>query len=273
MGQTSSKQETTSSSQPSLADWTMNTPSKLTPDDRNTFELLLQMGYSAQDALQQMTQPPVVTPSVNGNTEASNTTPTMTVSSTVPPMVQEGSQGPPSVSVKTEKPDEEETRRQPRPLPPPAFSDSTPYNVIALSARPTLDMLWKHYNPTGPFNTQGFSQLNKGDSIDIMDIEKASIIRCDLQGQTAYILSYGKLGDNPGVSINSTQVYFPDELIKSANDVVLDLTGEDITTNSNSNGAANGTPTTNATREEQVPQDGTGQRLSGQKRKTQALGT
>ena len=86
----------------------MNTPSKLTPDDRNTFELLLQMGYSAQDALQQMTQPPVVTPSVNGNTEASNTTPTMTVSSTVPPMVQEGSQGPPSVSVKTEKPDEEE---------------------------------------------------------------------------------------------------------------------------------------------------------------------
>ena len=93
------------------------------------------------------------------------------------------------------------------------------------------------------------------------------------EGQTAYVLSYGKLGDDPGVSINSTQVYFPDELIKSANDVVLDLTGEDITTNSNSNGAANGTPTTNATCEEQVPQDGTGQRLSGQKRKAQALGT
>ena len=41
----------------------MNTPSKLTPDDRGTFELLLQMGYTAQDALQQMTQPPVATPS------------------------------------------------------------------------------------------------------------------------------------------------------------------------------------------------------------------
>ena len=178
----------------------------------------------------------------------------------------------PLTAVNTEKPEEEETRRQTRPPPPPAFSDSTPYNVIALSARPTLGMLWKHYNPTGPFNTQGFSRLNNGDSLDITDIEKASITCCNLQGQLAYILSYGKLGNDPGVSINSTQVYFPDELIKSADDMVLDLTGGNTTTSNNSNGAANGTLTTNATREEQTQRDGTGQRLSGQKRKTQAQG-
>ena len=275
MGQIGSKQETTPSSQPPPADWTMNTPPKLTPDDRKTFELLLQMGYSAQDALQQMTQLTVVTPSVEGNTEASNTTSTTAASSTVPQMVQEGSQGPPSTSVKTEKSDEEETRSQPRPPPPPppAFSDSTPYNLIALSVRPTLGMLWKHYNPTGPFNAQGFCQLNTEDGIDITDIEMATIAHCNLEGQAAYVLSYGDLGDDPGICIDSTQVHFPDELIKSAKDVVVDLTDEDITTNGDSNGAMNGTPTTNATCEEQVPQDGTGQRLSGQKRKSQTQGT
>ena len=237
----------------------MNTPSKLTPDDRGTFELLLQMGYTTQDVLQQMTQPPVATPSANGNMEASNTTPTATALGAVPPMVQEGSQRPPSNSVNIEKPEQEETRRQTRPPPPPAFSDSTPYDVIALSARPTLGMLWKHYNPTGPFSMQGFSQLNNGDSLDITDIEKASITRCNLQGQLAYILSYGKLGNNPGVSINSTQVHFPDELIKSADDMVLDLTGGNTTTSNNSNGAASGTLTTNVTHEEQTQRDGTGQ--------------
>ena len=269
MGQTSSKSKTTSSSQPPPIDLTMNTPSKLTPDDRGTFELLLQMGYTAQDALQQMTQPPVATPSANGNMEASNTTLTATTPGAVLPMVQEGSQRPPSNTVNTEKPEEGETRRQTQPPPPPAFSDSTPYNMIAFSARPTLGMLWKHYNPTGPFSMQGFSQLSNEDSLDITDIEKASISRCNLQGQLAYILSYGKLSNEPGVSVNSTQVHFPDELIKNANDMVLDLTGGSYGTSNNSNGAANGTLAMNATREEQTQQDGTGQRLSGQKRKSQ----
>ena len=184
-------------------------------------------------------------------------------------MVQEGSQRPPSSTVNTEKPEEEETRRQTRPPPPPAFSDSTPYNVIAFSTRPMLGMLWKRYNPTGPFNMQGFSQLNNGDSLNITDIEKASITRCNLQGQLAYILSYGKLDNDPGVSVNSTQVHFPDELIKNTNNMVLDLTGGSTGVSNNSNRAANGTLGMNATREEQMQQDGAGQRLSGQKRKTQ----
>ena len=245
----------------------MNTPPKLTPRDRKTFELMLQMGYSAQDALQQMTQLAAVTPSVDGNMETSNTTSTMAASSTVPPMVQEGSQDPPYASVKTEKSDEEETRSQPRPPPPPppAFSDSTPYNVIALSVQPTLDMLWKHYNPTGPHNVQGFSQLNTGDRIDLTDIETATFAQCKQGGQTAYVLSYGYLGNDPGVCIDSTQVYFPEELIKSAKDAVVDLTNEDFT--------ANRTPTMNATCKERVQQDGTGQRLSGQKRKAPTQGT
>ena len=133
-----------------------------------------------------------------------------------------------------------------------AFTDSTPYNMIAFSARLMLGMLWKHCNPTGPFNTQGFSQLSNGDSLDITDTEKANITRCNLQGQPAYILSYGKLGNEPGVSVNSTQVHFPDELIKNANDMILDLTGGNTGTSNDSNGAANGTLATNATREEQT---------------------
>ena len=104
--------------------------------------------------LQQMMQPPVATPSANGNMEASNTTPTATAPGAVPPMVQEGSQRPPSNAVNTEKPEGKETRRQTRPPLPPAFSDSTPYNVIAFSTRPTLGMLWKNYNPAGPFNSK-----------------------------------------------------------------------------------------------------------------------
>ena len=182
-------------------------------------------------------------------------------------MVQEGSQDPPYASVKTEKSDEEETRSQPRPPPPPppAFSDSTPYNVIALSAQPTLDMLWKHYNPTGPHSIQGFSQLNTGDRIDFTDIETATFAQCKHGGQTAYLLSYGYLGNDPGVCVDSTQVYFPEELIKSAKDVVVDLTNENFT--------LNGTPVMNAICKERVQQDGTGQRLSGQKRKVPTQGT
>ena len=101
--------------------------------------------------------------------------------------------------------------------------------------------------------------MSNGDSLDITYIEKASITRCNLQGQLAYILSYGKLGNDPGVSVNSTQVHFPDELIKNANDMVLDLTGGSTGASNNSNGAANGTLGTNATREEQMQRDGTGQ--------------
>ena len=163
------------------------------------------------------------------------------------------------------KPDEEETERQTQPPPPPAFSDSTPYNVIAFNARPTLGMLWKHYNPTGPFSAQGFSQLSTGDSLDLMNIETSSITRCSRQGQTAYILSYGKLGNEPGVSVDSTQVHFPDELIKNANGVTLDLTGGSTGMNNGMNGVMNGTLATSMTRREQTQRGHTGQRLSGQK--------
>ena len=180
MGLTSSKSTTTSSLQTPPVDLTMNTPSKLTPDDRGTFELLLQMGYTAQNALQQMTQPPVAAPSANANMEASSATLTTTTPGAVLPMVQKGSQCPLSNTANAEKPEEEVTARQTRPPPPPAFSDSTPYNMIVFSARPTLGMLWKHYNPTGPFNTQAFSQLSNGDSLNITDIEMASITCCSL---------------------------------------------------------------------------------------------
>ena len=200
MGLTSSKPTTMSSSQPLPTSSTMNTPSKLTPNDRGTFELLLQMGYTAQDALQQMTQAPVATPSADLSTAASTATPTDTAPSAVPPMVQEGSQRPSTNTANVAKSDKEETERLTWPPPPPAFSDNTPYNVIAFSTRPTLGTLWKHYNPTGPFNAQGFSQLSTRDSLDLTSIETASITCCSLRGQPAYILSYGKLGNEPGVS-------------------------------------------------------------------------
>ena len=252
MGLISSKSTTTSSSQPFPIDLTMNTPLKLTPEDRGTFELLLQMGYTAQDALQQMTQTPVAAPSADVGTEASNTTPTTAVPGAVPPMVQEGSQRPSSNTANAEKLDEEGTEHQTRPPPPAAFSDSTPYNMIAFSTQPTLGMLWKHYNPTGPFSTQGFSQLSTGDSLDITNKEMASITCCGLQGQPAYILSYGKLGNEPGVSVNSTQVHFLDKLIKNANSMILDLTGGNTGMNNNMNGVMNGILATSATCGEQT---------------------
>ena len=159
VGLTNSKLMTMSSPQPLPTSSMMDTPMRLMPDDCGTFEFLLQMGYTPQAVILQMIQASMAAPAVAptaASTTASTTTPA-TASVTAPaaaqPMVQEGNQQPSTNGMNIMESDEEEVEQPAPPAPPPAFSDNTPYSAFALGVRPTLGVLWKHYNPTRPFNT------------------------------------------------------------------------------------------------------------------------
>ena len=205
MGLTSSKPTAMSSLQLLPTSSMMSTPTRLTPEDHGTYEFLLQMGFTPQAVVQQMTQAP----------------PTAALAA-----APEGNQQPSTNGANAVETDEEEVKWPTPPAPPPAFGNGTPYNVISFGGS-SLTALWKQYNPTGTFYMQGFAQWTNDNRIDL--IEAANITRCYLRHRPACILSYRRLLDDPRVSVNSTQVHFPDELIRSTGKMMWDITGMNTT--------------------------------------------